>query len=181
MNEAPATAPAGRRRFLKEFFAAGITLLLGLIPLGAGLAVFFDPVRRRSSVTGAVLVTTLDALPNDGVPRQFPIVTARVDAWNKSTAAPVGAVYLRRTRDGQLHALNVVCPHAGCFIDFLPARDGFLCPCHNSSFTIDGAIRDRSSPAPRGMDSLPVEVRNGNEIWVTFQNFQTGRADRIPV
>jgi hypothetical protein len=31
------------------------------------------------------------------------------------------------------------------------------------------------------MDALEVEVRGGKEIWVAFQNFQTGRAEKIPV
>jgi menaquinol-cytochrome c reductase iron-sulfur subunit len=173
--------PGSRRNFLKKIFAAGVSGLIGLVPLAAGLAVFLDPLRRKASAAEAVRVTTLDALPDDGVPRQFPVVARSSDAWSKSASARVGAVYLRRTADGGVQALNVVCPHAGCFVDFLAERNGFLCPCHNSSFALDGKIADPASPAARAMDSLPVEVRNGNEVWVTFQNFQAGRAEKVPV
>ncbi len=175
------TAATDRRGFLKRALAVVIGAVAGLIPLGAGLAVLLDPLRRKSAGAGMVRVTTLDALPDDGLPHKFPILATRVDAWNKFAEVPVGAVYLRRTGADKVEALNVVCPHAGCFVDFLPARDCFLCPCHNSTFTLAGRIADRASPAPRGMDTLPVEVRNGKEIWVAFQNFEAGCAEKIPV
>jgi Rieske Fe-S protein len=75
----------------------------------------------------------------------------------------------------------VVCPHAGCNVDFDSEQGHFLCPCHKSSFTVEGKIDNPDSPSPRGMDALEVEVRGGKEIWVAFQNFQTGRAEKIPV
>jgi Rieske Fe-S protein len=174
-------ASTDRRGFLKRAFAIGIGAILGLIPLGAGLTVFLDPLWRKSMAAGAIRVTTLDALPDDGLPHKFPVLATRVDAWNKYTEVPIGAVYLRRTKEGKVQALNVVCPHAGCFVDFLPARGSFLCPCHNSTFTADGRIADRASPAPRPMDSLIVELRQEKEVWVQFQNFEAGRAEKTPV
>ena len=120
-------------------------------------------------------------MPADGIPRKFPVLATRVDAWNKYSQVPVGAVYLRRTADGKLLALNVVCPHAGCFVDFLPERGHYHCPCHNSSFAVTGKIDDPTSPAARGMDTLEAEVRDGKDIWVKFQNFQAGRAEKVPV
>jgi len=180
MGNLPAN-PADRRGFFKQVLAGIISVILGLIPFGAGLAVFLDPLRRKSAASGAVRVASLEALPDDGVPRKFPVIAARVDAWNKFTQTAIGAVYLRRTSDGQVQAFNVVCPHAGCFVDFHPDENHYLCPCHNSTFTVAGSIKDRSSPAPRGLDSLAVEVRDGKEIWVKFQNFQAGRPEKIAV
>src|SRR5205085_2581918 len=125
-------------------------------------------------------VTTLDTLPSDGVPKKFSVLAARTDAWNKFPDAPVGAAYLRRTGPEQVEALNVACPHAGCFVDFKPNTSSFYCPCHNSSFGIDGKIADLKSPSPRAMDVLEVEIRNKNEIWVKFENFRSGHAAKIP-
>lgn len=170
-----------RRGFFKKAIASVIGAVLGLVPVGAGLTVFFDPLRRKASAGGAVQIATLDALPDDGVPRKFPVLAERIDAWNKFSRTPIGAVYLRRTREGKLQAFNVVCPHAGCFVDFIPASDTFLCPCHNSAFTLDGKIADRTSPSPRGLDLLEVELRHDREVWVKFQNFQAGRAEKVPV
>jgi menaquinol-cytochrome c reductase iron-sulfur subunit len=178
---AESAPPPGRRDFLKKALAGTIGTVIGLIPACAGLAVFLDPLRRRSSATGAIAVTPLEALPADGIPRKFPVLATRVDAWNKFSQVPIGAVYLRRTSDNQVQAFNVVCPHAGCYVDFLPDRGHYLCPCHNSTFTVAGAIGDRTSPAPRGLDSLQVEVRSDKQVWVKFQNFQAGHAEKIPV
>src|SRR6266516_1503084 len=114
-----------------------------LRPVTSDLTVFFDPLRRKSSASGPVRVTTLEALPIDGVPRIFRVVADRADAWNKLSQVPVGAVYLRRTSEKTVEALNVVCPHAGGFVDFVPGSNCFICPFHNSKFAIDGKISDR--------------------------------------
>jgi menaquinol-cytochrome c reductase iron-sulfur subunit len=174
------SGPTRRRDFFKEACAGLIGAFLGLVPLGAGLTVFLDPLRRRSGSSGAVWITNLEALPNDSLPRKFPVLTTRVDAWNRTSQVPIGAVYLRRTGERKIEAFNVVCPHLGCFVDFQPDRGHYLCPCHNSTFSVNGKIEDRASPAPRGLDSLPVELRNDKEVWVQFQNFQTGRLEKIP-
>jgi menaquinol-cytochrome c reductase iron-sulfur subunit len=173
--------PVGRRDFCKKLCAAGIGGAVTLVPLAAGLAVFFDPLRRQSSARGAILVTTLDALPADGLPRKFPVLANRVDAWNKFSEVPIGAVYLRRPSADKVQAFNVVCPHAGCFVDFLADRLIYQCPCHKATYTLEGQIADRNSPAPRGLDSLEVEVRDGKEVWVKFENFEAGHAEKIPV
>jgi Rieske Fe-S protein len=169
-----------RRGFFKRALATIIGVVLGLVPIGAGLTVLLDPLRRKTTATGLVRITALEALPNDGVPRKFPVVATRVDAWNKFARVPVGAVYLRRIAEDKVEAFNVVCPHAGCFVDFLEGRKIFHCPCHNSTFASDGKISDPSSPAPRPLDTLEVQIRN-KEVWVKFQNFQAGRAEKIPV
>jgi menaquinol-cytochrome c reductase iron-sulfur subunit len=174
------TNAASRRSFVKGLLCAFIGGLLGLIPFASGIVVFMDPMRRKSSSNGAVRVASLESLPSDGIPRKFSVLATRVDAWNKFKDVPIGAVYLRRTGN-QVEALNVVCPHAGCFVDFSPARGRFQCPCHNSSFTVTGKIDNPASPSPRGLDTLDVEIRDGKEIWVNFRNFQAGRADKIPV
>jgi menaquinol-cytochrome c reductase iron-sulfur subunit len=65
-------------------------------------------------------------------------------------------------------------------VDYSPDKGNYLCPCHVSSFTIEGKIDSPSSPSPRGLDELEVQVRN-SEVWVAFQNFQAGRPDKVPV
>jgi len=174
-------ARSGRRDFLKKSLAIILGGVAAFLPALAAVIALTDPLRRQTSSAGAVRITSVDALPQDGVPRKFPVLASRTDAWNKSVNVPIGAVYLRRTGAGKVEALNVVCPHAGCFVDYSAARAGFVCPCHNSSFELDGAIADASSPSPRALDTLPVEIRPDGSVWVTFQNFQAGRAEKVPV
>ncbi len=170
----------------RDFIAKACTLAVGgaavVPPILGGLAVTLDPLQRGSGGDpGFVRVTTLEALPKDGVPRKFTIFADRVDAWNRFPAAPVGAIYLRRTGDTEIAALHSSCPHAGCFVDYLANKNHFYCPCHNSAFGLDGAIETKGSPAARPLDTLQVEVRNEKEVWVKFQNFRMGTAEKIPV
>ena len=169
-----------RRSFFKEAAAVVIGGIAVIIPAAAGLFVFLDPLRRKNkNNSNAIRVASLSAVPDNGRPYKFPVIAQRTDAWNKLPEVPIGAVYLRRTGEKTVEALNVVCPHAGCFVDFVSARACFFCPCHNSTFALDGAINDPKSPSPRAMDTLPVEIRGG-DIYVTFQNFRSGIVKKIP-
>lgn len=90
-------------------------------------------------------MTRLSAIPADGTPRKFTVAADHVDAWATYTDTPVGAVYLRRAGDTVV-ALNVVCPHAGCFVRHLADESRYACPCHNSSFDLEGNVDDPDSP-----------------------------------
>ncbi len=180
--EPNADSPAqDRRAFLTKASAVVIGGSLVVAPVVAGLCVVFDPLRRKTKAGASVLVATLTSLPEDGEPRKFSVLATRVDAWNRTPNVPIGAVYLQRLKDNKVRALNVVCPHAGCFVDYRSANNNYFCPCHNSSFALDGKVQDPKSPSPRGLDELPVEIRNGSEVWVTFQNFRAGVHEKIPV
>ncbi len=178
-EEAHAPDPAPRRGFLAGIGAIAAGGLAFLAPVWSGVQVALSPLGRSRADAGFVPIAKLAAIPDDGVPRKFRVVTDKVDAWNTHRQLPVGAVYLRRTGDS-VEALNVVCPHAGCFVNVAADRSRFVCPCHKSSFDLNGAVDDPASPSPRDMDALDVEMR-GDEVWVRFQNFLPGRAEKEPV
>jgi menaquinol-cytochrome c reductase iron-sulfur subunit len=163
----------------RGFLAGVIGIALGIVPLLSGVLVLFDPLRRKAARGEFVFVAPLGAVPDDGTPRKFSVLASRTDAWNKSPETPIGAVYLRRTAPKEVTAFNVVCPHAGCFVEFVSANKSYYCPCHRSAFALNGAIAS-ASPAKRGLDELQVEIRKDNEVWVKFQNFLAGKADKIP-
>jgi Rieske Fe-S protein len=173
-----------RRNFLRESLAVAIGAFVGLVPFVAGLMVYLDPLRRRAGAGDFVRIASLDSLPDDGVPRQFPVVADRNDAWNHYAAQPLGSVFLRRSGD-QVEALNAVCPHLGCMVDYLKGREIFRCPCHNSLFEPDGERiipPDGNCPSPRSLDPLEAQVRGTGgsaAVWVKFQNFRTGTPERI--
>ena len=180
MSSPPHDPNPSRREFFKQTSAVVVSGICGAVPMVAGTIVFLDPLRRKSEVGEPIRVTNLGALPPDGIPRKFTIVSTHTDAWNRDSAVPIGAVYLRRLKQDQVEALNVVCPHAGCFVNYLAERNVFLCPCHNSLFSLDGKLADAKSPSPRAMDTLEVDIRNGIEVWVKFQNFRAGHAEKLP-
>lgn len=171
-----------RRSFLKRASAATLGALALLSPVAVGVRTFLAPLRRQNAVSdGMVRVAVLSALPLDGTPRKFPIVASRQDVWTHYPQAPVGAVYLRRVGGEKVEALSVICPHAGCFVDYAAERKGFLCPCHNSTFAVDGKVNDPRSPSSRALDQLDTEIRHGEEVWVRFERFRTGVAGKVPI
>jgi menaquinol-cytochrome c reductase iron-sulfur subunit len=178
----PTTQNGDRRGFFVKAAAVAIGAVVALVPLAAGLLVFFDPLRRGRAGVGFIKITTLDSVPDDGLPRAFPVVATRTDAWTFFPSEPIGAVFLRRKK-GQAtpEALQTTCPHAGCMLDYLTADKVFQCPCHNSSFQIDGDII-QPSPAPRPMDTLECKVVDEHgvkNVLVRYENFHTGIAEKI--
>lgn len=185
---APRTADPPRRSFLAGAAALIIGGIVSLFPFGAGLLMLLDPVLKKKAKASAgaggeeqkrpiLRVASLDALP-EGVPVQVPVIADLTDAWNREPNQPIGAVYLRRT--GQtVECLNAICPHAGCFVGYAADRKVFQCPCHTSSFQLDGG-RIMPSPSPRDMDALevdPEKLKEG-EVWVQFVNYYPGHAER---
>jgi Rieske Fe-S protein len=166
-----------RRGFLTRAGALVAGGIAGLVPTVAGLAVFFDPLRRNGQTGKFIRVATLEAVPDDGIPHEFPVIAQHVDAWNYSHE-PVGAVYLRREKGQQtLECLSATCPHAGCFVAFDMQSNIFRCPCHNSTFQADGQTIE-PSPSPRPLDTLDCKV-NKQEILVKFENFYTGKSEKV--
>ncbi|MCA9087867.1 MAG: Rieske 2Fe-2S domain-containing protein [Planctomycetaceae bacterium] len=183
-ENAQETAP--RRSFLTETFAVAIGGLAGLVPGLAGFIFFLNPLLKKkaaSNEAGAAAdefrkVASLNSVPGDGKPQMFKVLGSKTDAWTTYPETELGAVYLSM-RDGKLECFNARCPHLGCTVNYQEAEQAYVCPCHDSSFGLNGE-RSNAIP-PRNMDALDVEVRDDSEVWVKFQNFRAGKADQEPV
>ena len=182
-EHAASEAPASNRR---DFFKKAVAVVVGGavvgVPVAAGVNLLLDPLLRGTTGDAPFIpVAPFDAVPADGSPMQFPVKADRVDAWNQFRNVPIGAVFLRRV--GQtVKAFNVVCPHAGCFVQ--TKSDGsFLCPCHNRGFHPDGSLAP-NSVSPRGLDELEVKLDGppGQQVvTVKFQNFHPATSKKQPV
>ena len=167
-----------RREFMIKAGSVCLGGAVGLAPFAAGLAVLIDPLKRRKGDADFTLVTSLDALPEDGTPKKFTIYADKQDAWNKSPNTAVGAIFLCRKDEGKVEAFNVVCPHLGCAVIFRDGERDYYCPCHSSAFDLETGTQAPDSPSARGLDTLEVKIENEGEVWVKFQNFQPGIADK---
>ncbi len=176
----PGTSGGNRRDFLAKSAAvlAGGTALA--VPAVAGVTTFLNPLRQKSEGGQFLRLASLDALPSDGTPVRVPVCIERSDAWNRYPKESVGAVYLRRVDNGVL-ALQVFCPHGGCAVNYDEKGKQFACPCHaQPRFDLEGKRVDGAkSFSPRDMDSLDVEIRSQNEVWVKFQTFLYGTTKKI--
>jgi Rieske Fe-S protein len=182
-----------RRGFLGS--AAGITAavlggLLGVGPLAIGLyATVMDPLRKKTTpqkaAGGAVgakegfyFVAQLGELDSH-VPRRFTIMADKIDAWNFMKDQPIGSVYMRMQGE-QVECFHTTCPHAGCAVSYELESQAYQCPCHNSSFNVDGSKLQggSSNPSPRGLDALEVHVQ-GTSVFVKYEDYFTGRHAKI--
>ena len=183
------TVSWNRRTFFEMFVAVAAGTVAIVTPLVAGVVTFLSPLFKKSA-SPQVRVALLSQVPDDGIPRSFPVVTESVDAWTKYPDQRVGSVYLiRNPGEAEPTALTAKCPHAGCFIGYKPGDDLFRCPCHTSTFHLDGSrAQGDAEVAPRGMDHLPVEIRSVaaadnkqvSEVWIEFIDFQTGLKKAVP-
>lgn len=94
-------------------------------------------------------VTTLEALP-PGAKKAFKVGDQRIAVCNV---------------DGQLHAIDDVCPHAGASLAAGPLRGATLtCPLHGIAFDVTSG----AAVCPKNLDPVrrfPVFV-NGNTVEV---------------
>ncbi len=60
-----------------------------------------------------------------------------------------------------LVAVNPTCPHQGCLVAWKSERKSFACPCHNSTFTADGAVIE--GPAHKALGTYLAKIE-GNSI-----------------
>jgi menaquinol-cytochrome c reductase iron-sulfur subunit len=175
-------APSGehRRGFIAQAAAVSLGGVSLLIPAAVGIAAFLNPLRQKSPSGQFMRLASLDVLPEDGTPRKVPVIADRTDAWNRYPSEPIGTVFLRRIGK-DVKAFQVICPHAGCSINFESSgKEGkFFCPCHGASFDLAGTRINRPSPSPRDMDILDVEIRNQNEVWVKFETFRLGISKKM--
>jgi menaquinol-cytochrome c reductase iron-sulfur subunit len=176
----------GRRQFLQK---AGSVVVGGAIvacPAAVGLFAVSAPVRRASKGGVVVRLTALDALPEDGTPQIFKVVADKVDAWTTHKDLPLGLVFASRGSDGSVTVFSASCPHAGCAVEYRKDQElgkHYYCPCHESYFGIDGSIGNEDSPATRGLDSLELDEEKlaDGEVWIRFQKFKAGVAEKKPV
>ncbi|QSQ21614.1 Rieske (2Fe-2S) protein [Pyxidicoccus parkwayensis] len=67
------------------------------------------------------------------------------------TGTPPGygnAIFVSRQQDGTLSAVDSICTHQQCPVEFDSAKDDLFCPCHGSTFTLEGAVTQGPATLP---------------------------------
>lgn len=171
---------ANRRRFL-GFLTNSVMTVIGLFVAIPAVGYFISPLRRRAG-DGDAEAAFQDAGPLSDIPigewRLLSFEMVFQDGWKKTRAKR--AVWVRRQDKGEqgITVLSSICPHLGCPINWHPNQSEFICPCHGGIFNNSG--KHTGGPPPRSMDSLEFQVRAGR-LWIRWQDFKIGVAERIPV
>lgn len=166
--------PSGDQGSRRKFMIAGAgTLGACVAGISAAPAVAFltHPLRTpTTSGSDAFLPVGKLAQFTGAVPVKVDLYSDKIDAWNRVVDVKIGSAWVWK-REGELVAMSTVCPHLGCAIDYDAENQKFLCPCHDSYFSLDGAVE--TGPSPRGMDSLEVQTE-GDLVAIRYERFKQG-------
>jgi len=168
-----------RRAFLARVTGA-VGALIGAAAVIPGLGLLLAPL-RKPTVTGSgrPLRVGRERDVRPAKPLRVAVTGDQQDAWLRLQGVTLGSCWLVRATDtAPIRAFSTVCPHLGCGIDFDDRTRQFQCPCHASSFDLDG--RCLSGPSPRGLDELEVATEGG-EVLVRYQRFRTNTSDKEPI
>jgi Rieske Fe-S protein len=168
-----------RRKFLKTATVA-IGGVIGAVTAFPLVRYLLYPVGKKvvKSSGEPVDVIAVDQLPKGGPPVRVEIKAEEVtDAWSVTRDVALGAAYVRRDDAGKISVLSSVCPHLGCAVDYDEKGNKFLCPCHKSSFQLDG--KKEHGPSKRGLDPLPHKEKDGR-LLVTWVQYKPDVPDREP-
>ncbi|MFE4105090.1 QcrA and Rieske domain-containing protein [Almyronema epifaneia] len=74
--------------------------------------------------------------------------------------AAVGPVLIVRNPDAatELAAVNPICTHAGCTVEWQSDQALFVCPCHNSQFQADGTVVGGPATQPLALYEVKQEA-----------------------
>jgi menaquinol-cytochrome c reductase iron-sulfur subunit len=155
-----------RRSFL------GVLLGVGGVVMGAALSVpllrfALHPLLTKTTDIGWSDIGKVDEFASLTAPLKKLITVDQRDGWRKIVSEK--AIYIVPAKDGLVRVLSPICPHLGCSIPWVEAKQQFICPCHTAIFTLDG-VRV-SGPAPRPMDDLESKVEGG-VLKVRYQYFR---------
>jgi Rieske Fe-S protein len=108
----------------------------------------------------------------DGTSNVGPLVVARMSDLQLDTPLITDygedRVYVVKVSATEAVVFDAACPHARCTLGFDEGAEQFACPCHASTFTIEG--RKISGPAPRDMVRAAAEVVSGDVIVSGFES-----------
>ena len=172
-----------RRTFVKLSVAGGLGLCAAGAPICAGAKAILAPAFQEGRESKLYRVAALTDLTDR--PTKFPVIGDKVDAWTKQSNQQIGSVYLWKIGEN-IVALHSLCPHAGCMVQFGMIKNPktgtveelFYCPCHTAHFDQNGGRIDAVSPSPRDLDSLDTEKDDQGNVFVKFQNFAFGVAEK---
>ena len=143
-----APPPMPRRSFL--VWLATAVLALGGVFMGATVIQALVPPGR--SIDGKTKVGKLAIAKMSDLTVGKPVLADYGD----------DVLFLIKKSETQVVVLSQTCPHVGCKLSFNDSTKQFDCPCHASSFSIDG--KRVGGPAPRDMYAGDFALVNGEIV-----------------
>jgi len=155
---APDVKPAAVSR--RTFYIGAIYGLWAVISAALGLPALVYlllPPKLRKNDEWIEIGDVTKLTPN--APVEMAFRRNRVDGWK--VISEKSSAWVVKEADNSVVAFGPQCTHLGCPYHWDERKTDFLCPCHNSVFSIDGKVL--SGPAPRPLDRYQTKVE-GNKL-----------------
>lgn len=145
-----------RRTWFSRIGSYGTALFGLLSSVGHSGCVHYQAFRARLTPHGRI------AIPRHALsPLVSPENVLRVEVDHEPVEIHVRRIHPRDDASSYL-ALIPICTHRNCHLTLNP--DGYDCPCHGSSFTLEGNVV--TGPADRPLRRLNVAMNSqGLELW----------------
>jgi menaquinol-cytochrome c reductase iron-sulfur subunit len=151
----PKSHPVTRRDFVLTV-TASIGATIGAVIGLPALAYIASPAFKVRKAEDWIPLGPLENFP-EGVPTPFSFVRVEENGWEK-TANSYGG-YVVRTGE-EATAFSNVCTHLSCRVTWKEGTLGFVCPCHDGIFDIQGEVV--AGPPPRPLDTYQTKIEDGN-------------------
>jgi cytochrome b6-f complex iron-sulfur subunit len=148
---------ASRRTALIFLFCTALIALL--TKLSRVAFSFLEPPKTANSFGGIFDVGAVHELPQAG---SAPVANTKGRFWLVND-------------DLGLRAIHSTCTHLQCLFSWDQEKQLFVCPCHGSEFSRDGAVL--RGPATRDLDSFPILLVDEDDQILS----QTDKESAAPV
>ena len=153
----PVDSALGRRSFLVRTITAIQASIGATVAFVLGATILAPSFSRREP--SWLRAADLESLPeNQPVPVTLRIT--RPDGYSQVVDRTV--VYLVRTGEHDVRAMQSTCTHLGCRTAYDRKTKRILCPCHGGVFDTQGNVVDGPPPAP--LPTLTTKVDNGQVL-----------------
>jgi menaquinol-cytochrome c reductase iron-sulfur subunit len=163
----------GRRKFLAcacGILAAPLAVVIGY-PLVASLV---GTIYRKSKLQFSK-TPGFSSAP-EGQPIKLNFTYVETDAYLRTQTSQ--DVWVIKLAPSKATVFSPICPHMGCRTDWNPELKKFVCPCHNSVFSITGKVL--GGPSPRPLDELTHKIEDG-ALSVQWEQFKTGISEKVRI
>jgi menaquinol-cytochrome c reductase iron-sulfur subunit len=149
------TMPAAEGVTRRNFYVGAIyglgAVIASALGIPAAIYLLFPPkIRQAEQWTEIGDVSTLAA----DSPTEMTFRRNRTDGWKVSSEK--ATTWVVKHADNSVTAYGPQCTHLGCAYHWEDGKTAFVCPCHNSYFSIDGKVT--AGPAPRPLDRYETKI-----------------------
>ena len=136
----------------RDFIKVTTGIVGGVIGVAIGLptiSYLIDPALREGGKETWIPIGKLENM-EVGKPYPFSFTSVQVNGWER-TASSFGGYAIRKSEDPKdILILNSRCTHLACTVNWSEEAGGYLCPCHDAKFGMEGEVAGWPAASPAG-------------------------------